>query len=132
MSDIKAHVKNSEENLTNIERFLKDSGCEKCLNLEMQLQEALRELSSAQLITELLRNEYKQSISKEENSSNPTTSQVRLDGEESDNWKLMTSICTKEQITGNIKTKEKDLTLQLNQKYVSTNRYAALEAYNKT
>jgi hypothetical protein len=34
MSDIKAHVENSEENLRNIERFIKDSGCEKCLDVE--------------------------------------------------------------------------------------------------
>ena len=44
-------------------------------------------------------------MSIEEDSINPTTSQVRLDGEESDNWKLITSRCTKEQIRGNIKTK---------------------------
>lgn len=109
--DIKAHVEISEENLTNTERFLKDSGSEKCLDLETQLQEALGELSSAQLITELLRNVYKLNMSIEEDSISPTISQVRLDGEESDNWKLMTSRHTKEQIRGNIKTKEKDLTL---------------------
>jgi len=132
MSDIKAYVENNKENLINIERFLKDSGCEKCLDLETQLQEALRELSFTQLITELLRNEHKLSMSIEEDSINPTISQVRLDAEESDNWKSMTYGCTKEQIRGNIKTKEKDLTFQVNQKYASTNRYAALEAYNKT
>jgi len=43
----------------------------------------------------------------------------------------MTSRHTKKQIRGNIKTKEKDLTLQVNQKHISTNRYAALEAYNE-
>jgi len=62
------HIENSEEILTNIERFLKDSGCEKCLDLETQLQEALRELSSAQLITKWIRNEYKLSMSIEEDS----------------------------------------------------------------
>jgi len=43
----------------------------------------------------------------------------------------MTSRHTKEQIRENIKTKEKDLTFQVNQKYVSTNGYAALEEHNE-
>jgi hypothetical protein len=38
------HVENIEENLTAIERFLKDSGCEKCLDIETHLHEALKEL----------------------------------------------------------------------------------------
>jgi len=131
MANTVVYVENSKDNLTNIERFLKDSSCEKCLDMETQFQEGLRELSSAQLITELLRNEYKLSMSIEEDSNNPTTSQVRLDGEENDNCKLITSRHTKGQIRENIKTKEKDLTFQVNQKYVSTNRYAALEAHNE-
>jgi hypothetical protein len=45
---------------------------------------------------------------------------VRPDQEESDNWKLMTSGHTKGQIRGNIKAKEKCLTLQVNQYCVST------------
>jgi hypothetical protein len=50
-------VKIMEENATDIERFPKDSCFKKCLDLETQLQEALKELSSAHLIIELLRNE---------------------------------------------------------------------------
>jgi hypothetical protein len=36
------HIENSEESLTNIKRLLKDYSCEKCLDLEIQLQEALK------------------------------------------------------------------------------------------
>jgi predicted solute-binding protein len=44
---------------------------------------------------------------------------------------LITSGRTREQIRKNIKTKERDLTLQVNQKCISTNQYEALEAYNE-
>jgi len=54
-ADTVVHVEDSEESLTNIERLLKDSSCEKCLDLETKLQEALKDLSSTQLIVELLR-----------------------------------------------------------------------------
>jgi len=117
-ADTVVHIENSEEHLTNIERLLIDSSCEKCLDLETKLQEALKDISSAQLIVELLRD--KPSMSVEQDSINSTTSQVRLHQKESDNWKLMTSQHTKEQIRGDIKAKEKDLTLQVNQYHVST------------
>jgi hypothetical protein len=120
MANTVVHVENSKENLTNIEKFLKDSSCEKCFDMETHLQEALKELSSAHLIIELLISEYKLSMAIEDDCINHTTSQVRLDGKESDNWKLITSVCTREQIR-NIKTKERDLTLQVNQKCVSIN-----------
>jgi hypothetical protein len=53
-ADRVVHIENSEVSLTNIERLLKDSSCEKCLDLETKLQEALKGLSSAELIVELL------------------------------------------------------------------------------
>jgi hypothetical protein len=59
-------------------------------------------------------------MSLQQDSINPTTSQVILYQEESANWKVMTSGHSKGQIRGNIKTKEKDLTLQVNQYCVST------------
>ena len=119
-ADTLFHVENSEESLTNIEGLLKDSSCEKCFDLETKLHETLKGPSSAQFIVELLRDEYKPSTSVEQDSINSTTSQVRLDQKESDNWKLMTSRHTKGQIRGNIKAKEKDLTLQVNQYPVLT------------
>jgi bifunctional DNA-binding transcriptional regulator/antitoxin component of YhaV-PrlF toxin-antitoxin module len=85
-ADIVVHVEDTEENLTNIETLIKDSSCEKCLDLETKLQEALKDLSSAQLSIELLRDEYKPSMSVERDSVNPTTLQVRLDREESDDF----------------------------------------------
>ena len=81
MANTVIHVENSEENLTNIERFLKDSGCEKCLDMETHLQQALKELSSVHLIIELLISEYKLSMAVEDDCINPTTSQARLDEE---------------------------------------------------
>jgi len=48
VTDIVVHVENSEDNLRNNEKFFKDSGCEKCLDLETKIQEA-KELSSTQL-----------------------------------------------------------------------------------
>lgn len=51
------HVNVTEGNLIDIERLPKDSCCKKCFDLETRLQEALKELSSTHLITELLRNE---------------------------------------------------------------------------
>jgi len=132
MANTVVYVENSKDNLTNIERFLKDSSCEKCLDMETRLQEALKELSSAHLIIGLLISEYKLSMAIEDDFINPTTSQARLDGEESINWKLITSRHTREQIRRNTKTKERDLTFQVNQKCVSINRYEALEAYNVT
>ena len=47
----------TEENLIDDESLPKDSCCKKCSDLETRLQEALKELSSAHLIIELLRNE---------------------------------------------------------------------------
>ena len=44
---------------------------------------------------------------------------------------MITSRHTREQIRRNIKTKERDVTLEVNQKYLSTNQYEALETYNK-
>jgi hypothetical protein len=132
MANTVVHVENSKENLTNTERFLKDSGCEKCLDMETRLQEALKELSSAHLIIELLLSEYKLSMAIEDYCINATTSQARLDGEESGNWKLITSRCTREQIRRNTKTKERDLTVQVNEKCILINRYGALEVYNVT
>ena len=65
------HVNVMEENLTDTERLPKDSCCKKCSDLQTQLQEALKELSSAHLITELLRNEA--SIGQnQQGSSDPT------------------------------------------------------------
>jgi hypothetical protein len=46
-ADSVVHVENSEECLTNIESLLKDSSSEKCLDMETQLKEALKGLSSA-------------------------------------------------------------------------------------
>jgi hypothetical protein len=40
-----------------------DFCCEKCLNLEAQLQEVLEELSSPHLIIELIKNEHNQNTS---------------------------------------------------------------------
>jgi len=42
-------VENSEDNLRNNEKVFYDSGCEKCLDLQTEIQEALKELSSTQL-----------------------------------------------------------------------------------
>ena len=76
-------------------------------------------------------------MSREDVSINPALLQARLEGEESYNWKFITSGRTREQLRGNIyiykgeREREKDLTLQVNQKYVSTNQYAALKAYNE-
>lgn len=85
---------------------MKDSGCEKCLDIETHLQEALKEPSSAHLIIELFISEYKLSMAIEDDCINPKTSQARLDGEESDNWKLITYRRAREQIRRNIKTKK--------------------------
>jgi len=49
--------------------------------METQLQWALKELSSARLVIELLISEYKLSMPVEDDCINPTTSQARLDGE---------------------------------------------------
>jgi hypothetical protein len=57
---------------------VKDPDSEKCLEMETQLQEALKELSYAQLITELLRNDYKLSLSIEDVSINPAILQARF------------------------------------------------------
>jgi hypothetical protein len=51
------HGKRTEEIIAEGERFTKDPCCKKCLVLETRLKETLEELSSAQLIIELLRNE---------------------------------------------------------------------------
>lgn len=80
-ADTVVHIEDTEESLTNIERLLKDSSCEKCLDLETKLQEALKDQSSTQLSVELLRDKYKLSMSVEQDSINPTTLQVRLDWE---------------------------------------------------
>jgi hypothetical protein len=45
-------------------------------------------------------------MAREDDCINPTTSQARLDGEERDNWKLITSRHTREQIRRNKKQKK--------------------------
>jgi hypothetical protein len=102
-ADTVVHVEDSEESLTNIERLLTESSCEKCLDLETTSRGPKR--PKFHTVIELLRNEYKLSMSLEQDGINPTTSQVRLDQEEGDNWKVMSSGCTKGQIRGNIKAK---------------------------
>lgn len=72
-ADTIVYVEDSEECLTNFDRLRKDSSSEKCLDLETKLQEAVKDLSSAQLIIELLRNVYKLSMSLEQGSINRTT-----------------------------------------------------------
>jgi hypothetical protein len=47
----------TEDNVTDSEITSKDTCCKKCSDLEMRLEEALKELSSAHLIIDLLRNE---------------------------------------------------------------------------
>jgi hypothetical protein len=51
------HGKRTEEKTAEGKRFTKDPCCKKCFVLETRLKETLEELSSAQLIKELLRNE---------------------------------------------------------------------------
>ena len=46
--------------MTNNEKSVKLSYCRKCADLEQQLLQALKKLSSAQLITNLLNEEYNQ------------------------------------------------------------------------
>ena len=121
------HVENSEANLTNIERF-------QLWKVSWYWNSSSRGPKRAKFRTFNYRIAYKWiklSTAIEDDCINPTTSQARLDGEESVNWKLITSRRAREQIRRNIETKERDLTLQVNQKYVSTNWYEALEAYNK-
>jgi len=67
MAAATVHVKITEENLTDIEKIPRDSCCKKCLDLATRLQEALKELSFAHLIRELLKkgSEYRDGINRE-------------------------------------------------------------------
>jgi hypothetical protein len=125
-------VENQEEKLTNMETIFKDFCCEKCHYLETQLQEALHDLSSAKLITELLRKECDLSTPLEQESINSITSQRRLDQKDSDNYRVMSPKCMKGQTSGNINIRGTDSTLPMNQRHVSANHYAALQAYSET
>jgi hypothetical protein len=53
MADGLVPLENSAILLTDSKAFSEGSNCVKCLNLETQLHEALKELSSAQLIIEM-------------------------------------------------------------------------------
>ena len=57
MATVEVQVNSTEENLTDIEGLPTDFCCKKCFDLEIRLQEALKESSSAYLIIEMLRND---------------------------------------------------------------------------
>ena len=60
MAEALAQTGCSFESLTNNEKSIKLSDCRKCADLEQQLNQALNELSSAQLIINLMNKEQNQ------------------------------------------------------------------------
>jgi len=60
MAEALARTACSFESLTNNEKSIKLSDCRKCADLEQQLNQALNELSSAQLIINLMNKEQNQ------------------------------------------------------------------------
>jgi hypothetical protein len=70
----------------------KKSACEKCIQTETQLKETLIELSSAQLITEILLKGSNMSATPEHVSNNiSTTLHEEVYHEVNNNWKLVSS-----------------------------------------
>ena len=58
MVDKQVETECSVETFLNITNSSKLSNCEKCVNLNLQLLQALNELSSVQMIVDLLNKEY--------------------------------------------------------------------------
>jgi len=74
MADKLVHTENCSESVIKKESTNKDVSCDKCLELEHQLQEALQELGSAHLIIELLKKENALYMTLEHEATKPTTS----------------------------------------------------------
>jgi hypothetical protein len=55
MAEVAIHTDNSQESCERKQVVEKNPACDKCLELELILKEALLELSFAQLIVEILR-----------------------------------------------------------------------------
>ena len=58
MAEVLAWTGSSFESLTSNEAIIKLSECRKCADFEQQLHQALNELSSAQLISDLFNKEH--------------------------------------------------------------------------
>jgi hypothetical protein len=99
--------------------------CDKCLELEIQLKEALSELSSAQLINEILQKGSKVSMCPEYiTNSIHTTSYAEADQEVNSNWELVTSRYSCEPKV--LKKIEKHFTLPISKTVSTTNRFSML------
>ena len=87
LADILMHMEYCSGSVINRESIIKNVSCAKCLELEHQLKEALQELGSAHLITELLKKENTVYMTLEHEATKPTySSHVSTEQEVHDKW----------------------------------------------
>jgi hypothetical protein len=125
MAAVKGKCDNNPESFERKEAPMKNSACDKCLELEIQLKEALSELSYAQLINEILQKGSKVSTCPEYiTNSIHTTSYAEADQEVNSNWELVTSrYSCKLKV---LKKIDKRFTLPISKTVSTTNRFAML------
>jgi hypothetical protein len=87
MAEKLVHTENCIESVIKKESTNKDVSCDKCLELEHQLQEALQELGSAHLIFEFFIKENALHVTLEHEATKPTSSsQVSPEWDVHGNW----------------------------------------------
>ena len=96
--------------------------CVKCAELAIQLQQVLDELSSVQLIIQMLNKEHVQ-----EDAVATLIQQMEAEQEVNESWKVMTIRGPKRRTESKIKLRENELIHSKEQTVVTANRYATLE-----
>lgn len=122
MVGVLAQTDCSLESSTNSKKSTKLSECRKCAALEQQIHQALNELSSTQLITELFNKEHTQ-----DSVDTTVSQQVHTDLEEYNKWKLVMPRGPKVKIGDKYKEMEKVTECTIEQRLISKNAYTVLE-----
>ena len=129
MADELVGTKCSASNSLNYSNYSNLHGvhnCEKCAELELQLHLVRDELSSVQLIIQML---TKEQVHKDTITKQIQHVEVKRQGDES--WKMITNKGTKKRSEGTVKLKDNDL-LNTKEVILTANRFTALETNSNT
>ena len=96
--------------------------CEKCIELETQLRQLCEELSSVQLIVQLLNKDHKQGLT-----VTTPIQEMETTGEVKENWVMMTAKGDKNRSIGNINPRRKKQINPSVREIEIVNRFEALE-----
>jgi len=123
MADVVCGTKCCATNILNYSTSNGFRDCAKCAELEIQLQQVREELSSVQLIIQLLNKERVQGMT-----DTPPIQATETQWEVDKDWEVMTQRGAKKRAEANINLSKKGLLNFRGQAVETANRYAALEA----